>query len=198
MKGWIVAMMAALALVACKKDGAGSAPGASSADGSGSEGGDAPVPAGAVHKQGGKEVEATFGPAGGTLSLASGPKVEIPPGAIEGSRDIVLKEAPMTTAFFNEESERPWGPTFVVSPGVNAPEGRSVTVSVPLASYPQGWGEVAIAYEYPVSSRVGAEDSQHTKWQYENARLSGGRAVADLPAVNGYRLQFVITNLEAQ
>jgi hypothetical protein len=45
---------------------------------------------------------------------------------------------------------------------------------------------------------VGAEDSQHTRWQYENARLTGGRAVADLPAINGYRLQFVLTNLESQ
>ncbi len=194
---WVVVVaLAAMALVACKPKS--SAPGASGADVEGSEGGDAPVPNSVVNKSGSSEVEATFGPSGGSLSLSSGPKVEIPPGAIQGGEDIVLKEAPMTTAFFNEEHEKPWGPTFVVSPGIEAPEGRSITVSVPLASYPQGWGEVAIAYEYPVSARVGAEDSQHTKWQYENARLSGGRAVADLPALNGYRLQFVITNLEAQ
>jgi hypothetical protein len=90
------------------------------------------------------------------------------------------------------------GKTFIVSPFVEAPEGRAIQVSIPLASYPDGWGEVAIAYEYPVSNRVGAEDSEHTRWQYERARLTGGRAVADLPAVNGYRLQFVLTNLEAQ
>ncbi|MDH5672115.1 MAG: hypothetical protein OEZ06_08200 [Myxococcales bacterium] len=188
----------AAALMACGASGSGSGgstPGASGSD----EGGEGEAaPNSVVHQSGGKEVEATFGSPGGVLELASGVKVEIPPGAVDGSQRFVLKEAPMTTAFFNEEHERPWGPTFVVSPGVEAPEGRSVRISVPLASYPQGWGDVAIAYEYPVSSRVGAEDSQHTRWQYENAQHTGGRAVAELPALNGYRLQFVVTNLEAQ
>ena len=71
-------------------------------------------------------------------------------------------------------------------------------VSIPLASYPEGWGDVSLGYEYPEGARVGAEDSEHTKWQYENAKLSGGRAVAELSDVAGYRLQFVLTNLEAQ
>lgn len=104
----------------------------------------------------------------------------------------------MTTAFFNEEAERPVGKTFSFAPAVEAPEGRTIKVSIPLASYPEGWGEVAIAYEYPVGDRVGAEDSIHTRWQYETARLSGGRAVAELPALIGFRLQFVLSNLESQ
>jgi hypothetical protein len=81
---------------------------------------------------------------------------------------------------------------------MEAPEGRTIRVSIPLAAYPEGWGDVGIAYEYSMGNRVGAEDSEHTRWQYERAKLSGGRAVADLPALNGYRLQFVLTNLEAQ
>lgn len=190
----------ALAMGAAGCGGGGSSPGASSSneDYSASQGGEAPAVVGAVHETGSDSVEATFGAAGGSLTLASGPKVEIPAGSFSEPTDIVLKEAPMTTAFFNEEAEKPVGPTFVISPGIEPPEGSSVRVSIPLASYPAGWGDIAIAYEYPVGNMVGAEDSQHTRWQYENARLSGGRAVADLPALNGYRLQFVLSNLEAQ
>jgi hypothetical protein len=151
-----------------------------------------------VNKSGGDSVAARIGSAGGTLTLSSGPKVEIPPGAIDGSEEVVLRESQGTTAFYNQESERPVGPTFVVSPDLQAPEGRTIRVSIPLASYPEGYGDVAIAYEYSVGDRVGAEDSEHTRWQYETARLTGGRAVAELPAVNGYRLQFVLSNLEAQ
>jgi hypothetical protein len=178
---------------------AGGEPGAAEGDStstSGSEG--AAVPNGVVNKSGSGSVTATFGPSGGSLTLASGAKVEIPPGAIEGAQEVVLKESQMTTAFYNEESERPIGPTFIVSPAIQAPEGRAIKVSIPLAAYPEGYGDVAIAYEYSAGARVGAEDSEHTRWQYETAKLSGGRAVADLPGVNGYRLQFVISNLEAQ
>jgi len=176
----------------------GKSPGASSSNHGSSEGGEQGVPNAAVHKTGSGSVSALLGPPGGSLELSSGAKVEVPAGALDGAQDFVLKEAPMTTAFFNEEHERPVGPTFIFSPGVNAPEGGAIKVSIPLASYPQGWGDVALGYEYPVGEVVGAEDSEHTRWQYEDAKLTGGRAVAELPGVNGYRLQFVLSNLEAK
>jgi hypothetical protein len=196
--GISVAVLAACSLVACNK-GAGGSPGASEGgDEESTGGGDVAVPNSAVHKTGSGSVSALIGPPGGTLELASGAKVEIPPGAVQGGEEFVLKDAPNTTAFFNSEHERPVGPTFIFSPDVHAPEGRSIRVSIPLASYPAGWGDVSIAFEYPAGEMVGAEDSEHTKWQYEDGKLSGGRAVAELPALNGYRLQFVLTNLEAQ
>lgn len=198
LQGTAVCCGLALALAACGGSGDAAEPGASAGDSTATSGGEARAPAGVVNKSGSGSVSARFGPAGGTLSLSSGPKVEIPAGAIDGSEEIVLRESQGTTAFLNEESERPVGPTFVVSPDVQAPEGRTIKVSIPLASYPEGYGDVAIAYEYSVGERVGAEDSEHTRWQYENARLVGGRAVAELPALNGYRLQFVLSNLEAQ
>jgi hypothetical protein len=196
---WIgMAAMAALAAAGCSKGGPERSPGASSFSEK-SEGGDQRVvPNSSVHKTGSGSVSALLGSPGGTLELSGGARVQIPPGAVEGGEDFVLKEAPKTTAFFNSEHERPVGNPFIFSPGVEAPEGRSIEVSIPLAGYPEGWGEVSIAYEYPVGAMVGAEDAEHTKWQYENAKLSGGRAVAQLPALNGYRLQFVLTNLEAQ
>jgi len=164
---------------------------------SGDSGGEA-VPNSAVHATGSNSVSARVGPPGGVLELSSGVKVEIPPGAVDGAMDFVLKEAPKTTAFFNEEHERPVGPIFILSPGVDAPEGRTVQVSIPLAGYPKGWGEVAIGVETPAGDMVGGENAEHTRWEYENAKLAGGRAVAALSSLNGYRLQFVLSNLEAQ
>ena len=51
--------------------------------------------------------------------------------------------------------------------------------------------------ERPQREVVGAEDSEHTRWQYTDAKLVGGRIVAEVPGMNGYRLQFVLSNLEA-
>jgi hypothetical protein len=191
-------LLGLFALAACGTTAPeGAEPGASEGDSTGSSGGEA-APNGVVNKSGSGSVTARIGSAGGSLTLASGPKVEIPPGAIKGGEDIELSETQGTTAFLNEESERPVGPTFVIAPDIQAPEGRTIKVSIPLAAYPEGYGDVAIAYEYSMGERVGAEDSEHTRWQYEAAKLTGGRAVAELPAVNGYRLQFVLSNLESQ
>jgi hypothetical protein len=199
MKLWIgIAFAAVLGGAACSKDAPDRSPGASSSSERSSGGDRNAVPNSAVRKTGSGSVSVLVGPPGGTLELSAGPRIEIPPGAVDDGEEFVLKEAPKTTAFLNSEHEKPVGPAFIFSPGVEAPEGRAIEVSIPLASYPEGWGEVSIAYEYPVGAMVGAEDAEHTKWQYENAKLSGGRAVAKLPALNGYRLQFVLTNLEAQ
>jgi len=185
----------ALAGLGCGGGGGEARPGASASSGD-EVAADRPV--GAVNKSGSGSVDALIGAAGGRLELTEGPRVVIPPGAVQEAAEYVLKTAPLTTAFFNEESERPIGPTFVLSPAVVAPDGDFVEVSMPMASMPDGWGEPAIAYEYGAGNRVGAEDSQHTKWQYENAPVSGGRATARLDALTGMRLQFVLTNLEAQ
>lgn len=186
-----------LAVAGCNKGP--SSPGASANSEGGENNGEGSVaPQGAVHKSGGDSVSATMGPGGGTLDIASGARVEIPPGALTDATDVVLAKSQGTTAFFNDEHEKPVGPTFEFSPAIQAPEGKSIRVSIPLASYPEGWGDVSLGYEYPVGERVGAEDSEHTKWQYEDAKLSGGRAVAEVSELAGYRLQFVLTNLEAQ
>jgi len=156
------------------------------------------VPNSMVNKRDSGSVTAVVGPPGGSLELTEGPRVEIPPGAVEESEEFVLKTSPGTTAFMNKESEKALGPTFVFSPGVEAPSGRMITVSFPLAGYPEGWGDVALAYEYPTGDRAYAEDSQHTKWQFEPGKLQGGRAVVQVPSLTGMRLQFTLTNLEAQ
>ena len=192
------ATLACLSLGACGGASTGGTPAAAATGPAEDTGGELAAPAGAVNRSGSGSVSAVLGPAGGSLSLSEGPKVEVPPGALTEAEEFVLKTAPLTTAFLNEEAERPEGPTFVFSPAVSAPEGRAIKVSIPLASYPEGWGEAALGYEYPEGKRVGAEDSMHTRWQYENATLSGGRAVAEVAELTGMRLQFVLTNLTVQ
>ncbi len=171
-------------------------PGASSAHDSNTSGDG--VPNSFVHKQGSGSVSALIGPPGGLLELVEGPRVEIPPGAVEGSTEFGLRIAEKTTAFLNKEGEKAVGPVFIFSPEVSAPEGRNITVSIPLAAYPEGWGDVAFAYEISQGAVVGGEDSTRTKWQYDNAKLSGGRAVAQTQALTGLRMQFVLSNLATQ
>lgn len=190
----IVALLLGTVAFGCgKKDSPGAA-----ASPEATSGGEPAVSSTPVRKTGSGSVSATLGPAGGVLELTGGARVEIPAGAVQESQDFVLKEAAKTTAFGNSEHERPVGNPFIFSPDVEAPEGSSITVSIPVSNVPEGWGKPSIAYEYFAGEMVGAEDAEHTKWQYEDAELTGGRAVAKLPALNGYRLQFVMTNLEAQ
>ena len=184
-------------LLGCGNSGGASSP-AEASESEPSSGGEVAAPTSVVHATGGVTVTALLGPPGGSLELASGVKIEIPPGAVEGGQEYVLKEAPKTTAFGNQEREHAVGPTFIFAPEVSAPEGRTIRVSIPLASVPPGWGEPSIGFEYFDGEVVGGEDAEHTRWQYEDAKLSGGRAVAELPGLNGYRLQFVLTNLSAQ
>lgn len=190
-----------LGLAACKPAAGADEPGASSGsgdEGEASESGGRGTPNSAVHKSGGKSVTALIGPPGGTLEIASGAKVEIPPGTIEEGEEITIADASGSTAFLNSEHLRPVGPVFVIAPAMEATDGRMIRVSIPLASYPPGWGDVQMGYEYPTGEMVGGEDATHTKWQTEPAKLSGGRAVAEVPALPGFRLQFVLSNLESQ
>ena len=195
MKAWVASAMAAATLLAGCGGAGTTRPGAASAGDTDEESG---VPNTRVTKVGSDSVTALVGPPGGSLELSGGPRVESPSGAVEEAQEYVLSHAPKTTAFGNYEHERAVGPTFVLSPAIEAPEGSSITVSLPLAGMPDGWGDPSIAYEYVVGDMVGAEDAKHTRWDYESARLSGGRLVADLPGLPGERLQFVLTNLEAQ
>lgn len=170
------------------------APVASTANEVANEGTASSGPIGPVSKRGSGKVAATLGKGGGSLELDEGPRVVVPSGALESATDFVLKVAPKTTAFFNKESERPVGPTFSFSPPLDS----SVEVSFPLSALPSGWGEPSIAYEIAEGTEIKGEDSTRTKWQYERAKLSGGRVVAQLAQATGLRMQFVLTNLEAQ
>lgn len=155
-------------------------------------------PMNAVSKSGSGSVTATLGPGGGSLELTEGPRVAVPAGVVQGGQDFVLKLAPMTTAFSNKESEKALGPTFSFAPPLDASDSGGIEVSFPLGSMPDGWGDPSIAYEAEEGAEIMGEDSTRTKWQYERAKYTGGRVVATLPQASGLRMQFTLTNLEAQ
>lgn len=150
-----------------------------------------------VHARGGDEVIATIGPAGGSLELSSGPRVDIPAGALTTGLELVLKEAPLTTVFANDEAEKAAGPTFLLSPGLGS-EGPAFKVSIPMAKLPDGFGEPTLHYEYEEGARVGAEDAVHTRWDTLPAQLTGGRMVTETDALPGLRLQFTVTDESVQ
>jgi hypothetical protein len=156
-------------------------------------------PINSVSKHGSSSVALLLGTGGGTLELDEGPRVMVPPGTVKAGQEFVLKVAPKTTAFSNKESEKPLGPTFAFAPGIDASSGEGIEISYPLGTLPKGWGEPSIAYEVQEGAEITyGENSTRTSWQYERAKLTGGRVVAHLASVDGLRMQFVLTNLEAQ
>lgn len=192
--GWFTLTVCALGM-GCGGGSRASAPAASTANevkesSAGNDG-----PANPVSKHGSGKVQARLGKGGGTLELDEGPRVTIPAGEIEGGQDFVLELAPKTTAFSNKEGERPLGPTFSFSPPLDG----AIEVSFPLSALPNGWGDPSIAYEVAEGEAITyGEDSTRTKWQYERAQYSGGRLTAHLSEATGMRMNFVLTNLEAQ
>ncbi|MBN1655811.1 MAG: hypothetical protein JXA30_18745 [Deltaproteobacteria bacterium] len=156
------------------------------------------APTGPVMKSGGTSVTALMGPAGGRLDLANGARVEIPAGAIQDAKEIVFKDAPRTTVFKDEDVQgnRPVGPIILVTPELYAPEGSYFVISIPFSSLPEGYDEssLLLAYETPSSQqRNYAEDTTVTIWNYEQAAISGGRAVAKLGSLPGMRFQFILS-----
>jgi hypothetical protein len=151
-----------------------------------------------VHKTGGSEVTATFGPAGGSLELSNGVRVEVPEGTVQEATDVVLKVAPITTVFKNEEYEKAVGPNFLITPDLTAPEGKSLVISILFSAFPEGFSEenlylateeIGTAHE----QRAFGENSQATRWEYRKVTFNNGRAVAQLDALSGMRLQFVLS-----
>lgn len=179
--------------------------GAAGCGGAVNEGGMSSVPASTVREapgrpvnaRGNRELVTVIGPAGGSMELSSGPRVEIPAGALEDGVEFVLKEAPLTTVFANDEAEKAAGPTFLLSPGVGS-DGAPIRVSIPMAKLPDGFGEPTLQYEYEKGARVGAEDAVHTQWDMMPAQMAGGRMVAETDALPGLRLQFTVTDQNVQ
>lgn len=159
------------------------------------------APTGPVVKSGSDSVTALMGPAGGRLDLANGARIEIPAGAIEDALEIVFKDAPKTTVFKDEDVQgnRPVGPIVLATPELYAPEGSYFVISIPFSSMPEGYDQssLLLAYETPSNQqRNFAEDTTMTIWNYEQASISNGRAVAKLASLPGMRFQFILSRDE--
>jgi hypothetical protein len=146
-----------------------------------------------VHKRGDKKLIAEIGPPGGTLELANGARLTIPVGAFAETVEITFAEGNRTTAFANHEYERAIGPTLEIGPeaSLSAP----VLVSVPLAAIPEGFGEkdLTLGMEVPSDNQRLEMQGVQTRWDYLPAQSQSGRAVAEITAVPGYRVQFLVS-----
>jgi hypothetical protein len=152
------------------------------------------APRGEVHKRGSKKLIAAIGKQGGTLELANGARLTIPDGALSEPVEITFSEGAHTTAFSNHEYERPLGPPIEIAPEIalNAP----VQISVPLGQLPEGFSESDLALGLEVlasNQRAVPGQATNTRWDYLTASNKGGRAVAELSSVPGYRVQFVVS-----
>ena len=151
-----------------------------------------------VNRSGGTEVIAKMGRGGGRLELANGARIEIPPGSIAETKEVIFKNAPRTTAFKDADvrGENPVGPIVLLSPAIYAPEGTSIVVSIPFSGIPEGFTEKGLFLAHEEVSKLQrqfAEDTTVTTWNYTQAKMIGGRAVAELPALSGMRLQFILS-----
>jgi hypothetical protein len=156
----------------------------------------APEPSHPVRKRGAQKLIVEVGRAGGTLELDNGARLEIPEGALSEAVQITFAAGARTTAFSNKEHERPLGPTLEIAPelALSSP----ITVSVPATQLPEGFGEndLALGLEILGDQRAVEMQGVQTRWDYFPAASQGGRAVAELGQVPGYRVQFVVSKSE--
>jgi hypothetical protein len=151
----------------------------------------------AVHKRGAQKLIVEVGTAGGTLELDNGARLVIPEGALAQNVEITFSEGARTTAFSNHEYEKPLGPTIEISPEVEL--ASPVRLSIPLKQLPDGFEEKDLAMGLEVVSstqRAVQGYGVQTRWDYLTASAEGGRAVADLEQIPGYRVQFVVSKSE--
>lgn len=149
-----------------------------------------------VHKRGGQKLIVEVGKAGGTLELDNGARLEIPAGALDATVQITFSEGARTTAFSNREYERPVGPTLEIAPELDLRQ--PVRVSIPAVRFPEGFGaeHLALGLELLGEQRAVEMHGVQTRWDYFPASAQAGRAVAELPQVPGFRLQFIVSKSE--
>ena len=189
--GWVVGLSLSLSLgaVAC----GGSAPKPASATYVPPARED-DAPTGAVHKRGNGKLIVVVGPAGGSLELDNGARLVIPEGALAQSVEVTFSQGSRTTAFSNHSYEHAIGPTLEIACDANLQ--GPVEVSIPDTKLPEGFSEkdLALGLEAPASTQRALEgQAVQTRWDYLDAHAKGGRAVAELQQIPGYRLQFLVS-----
>ncbi len=157
----------------------------------------APKPAAPVHRRGQDKLIVEIGSAGGTLELDNGARLEIPKNALQETIEVTFANGTRTTAFSNKEFERPLGPILEIAPEL--PLAAPVRVSVPALRMPDGFSEQDLAIGVEVLGDQRAIEGGHgtqTRWDYQTATASAGRAVAELSQVPGFRVQFLVSKSE--
>lgn len=150
-----------------------------------------PPPPTPVNARGDEEVVATIGPAGGSLELAAGWRIEIPEGALDAEVEVRFARGADAHVFDHEEGETEVGSVAELSPMVIPREGHLFRISAPTARVPAGFdeAEVVLGMEEETRGRAFA-DATATRWQYHRGSVEGGRYVANVAYLGGHRLQF--------
>ena len=154
-----------------------------------------PRPAGPVSASGSAEARATVGPAGGTLSLSNGARLEIPAGALSAPTEVVLSHGVEGQAFRDRETQRALGPMLNIEPVLRS-GGAEFVVSIPQQPVPNGWSQEDLAFAMEeVSDEQRAIDvlGTVTRWQYYPVRMTGGRLAAHTMGLQGARVQFGVS-----
>jgi hypothetical protein len=150
-----------------------------------------PPPPQPVHLSGDRSVHGVIGPAGGSIALTGGLRVEIPEGALAEDVTFDVAVGNEANVWSREEGEAESGLLYDLRPAVAAVEGHVFTISVPARAAPQGFesAEVKLGMEEERPSRAFTDVIQ-TRWQYHRAERRGDRYVAEVAYFGGHRLQF--------
>lgn len=152
-----------------------------------------PPTTGPVTASGTREARAVVGPAGGTLSLANGARLEIPAGALARDVEITLQVDAEGHAFGDAERQRPLGPMLAVTPALVAQGGAPFVLSIPEQPIPTGFASEDLAFaveEEDENARAIETIATHTRWQFYPVEVQGGRFVARTEVLPGHRVRF--------
>jgi len=147
-----------------------------------------------VHARGGRQVTATVGAAGGTLSIDNGARLTIPANALSEPREITFGEGASTTVFNHEGIEGLSGTLSVTPPLTTAP-GKPIEISVRHRGLPDGFttNDLALAVERPGQERALGMGENETRWENFPATQNGDRLEGELTELPGMRLEFIVS-----
>jgi hypothetical protein len=150
-----------------------------------------PPPPQPSHLRGDRSVHGVVGRAGGSITLSSGLRIEIPEGALHEDVTFDVEVGAEANVWSSEEGEAESGLLYDLRPAVVADEGHRFTISAPAHAAPPGFesARVALGMEEERPSRA-FTDVVQTRWQYMRARREGDRYVAEVALLGGHRLQF--------
>jgi ZU5 domain-containing protein len=147
---------------------------------------------GSSSANGSAEAHAVVGRSGGTLSLANGARLAIPPGALDQNVDVHFRVGADCHSFGDRERQRALGPVLAIEPGLNASDGQ-FEVSIPQQPLPGGYSTSDLAFameETHDGARAMDTIATQTRWQFYNVSVENGRFVARIDGLPGQRVQF--------
>lgn len=152
-----------------------------------------PPPLGPVNVRGSTEVRGTIGDAGGTLALANGARLTIPPNALAEPTEVVFRVGAAGRAFGDRERQRELGPMLVVEPAIVSTGGPPFELSIPAQPLPPEFESSDLAFaveEIDEGARAIDTLATQTRWQFYPVAVENDRFVVRTSGFAGQRVQF--------